>query len=77
MQIDARAYSNGHGQQKDMSGVEREILDDKGETGRYGGFEGMDTPRIRHITGYVPCPLHSPPTSFLAAMTSELGAIPD
>jgi len=69
IQTDARAYSNGHGQEKDMSGVEREILDDKGETGRYGGFEGMDTPRIRHITGYVLCPLLTPPISFIGAVT--------
>ena len=77
IQTDARALSNGHGQEKDMSGIEREILDDRGEAGGYGGFEGMDTPRIRHITGYVLCPLLAPSTSFITAVTGELGAIPD
>jgi hypothetical protein len=36
-----------------MSEASPEILDGPSGGGQYNAFEGMDTPRIRHITGYV------------------------
>jgi hypothetical protein len=45
------AYRDEQRKWGDMSEATPEILDGSSGDGHYNAFEGMDTPRIRHITG--------------------------